>query len=317
VDHHFTDRSIVFPLFSGLFLLLKSGALPQDEECTYEQNLVAQYVTETKLNGNPVHYARSLAMHAETMAKLGKFESALSVHSQLRTVYVPELHSEGICNSYGSDRAAQSIGLSAVWLMEVGKEEEALETCDLVINELLPKMDIRNVHNSYMLMFPILLIMQSHGKSLVAYKLFKEYVVDAFDQHFGEGGSTPSRFLHKPMLMFLDLDGNQERDVMDFASYLHWALRENNIRFGARNNIPGLSFGRLHDCISASICLLLAKRVECERGTKKHLVVSALAVCRDAVALATKVKSGPCTRNAMALLDEIEEYQKELLDGGS
>lgn len=164
-----------------------------------------------------------------------------------------------------------------------------------------------------MILVPIILTLESRGQSLVAYNLFKTYVVDAFDQYFGEGGSTPSRFLHKPLLMLHDLNGNQEGEVFNFSNYLHWALREDNLRFGTTKNLSGLSFGRLHDCASAKICLLLAKRVECERGTKKRLVVSGLAVCRDAVALATRVKSELCTRSAMSLLNEIEEYQKQLL----
>lgn len=150
-----------------------------------------------------------------------------------------------------------------------------------------------------------------------SYNVFKEYVVDAFDQYFGEGGFTFSRPWHKPILMLYDLLRNQEGAVVDFPDYLHWALHEENLRFGTTRNLSCQSFGRLHDCASANICLLLAKRVECERGTKKRLVASGVAVSRDAVALATRVKNGPCTRSAMALLNEIEEYQKELLGGSS
>jgi hypothetical protein len=224
MDYHFTDRSIVFLIFGGLFVLLKSGTLKQDEECSYEQQLVAQYMAETKLHGNPVHYIQSLAMHVETMAKLGKFESALSIHSQLRSVYVPGLHFEGICNSYGSDSS-----LSIVWLMEVGKAEEVLKTCDLMIHELLPKMDIRNVHISYMILGPILLMLEDRGQYLVAYNIFKEYVVDAFDQHFREGRFTASCPWHKPLLMLYDLLENQGRVVVDFPDYLHWALHFSRI----------------------------------------------------------------------------------------
>jgi hypothetical protein len=172
-DHIFEDRSKIFQIFSGLFLLLKCGALPQDDECTYEQELVAQYVTETKLYGDPVHYARSLAMQSETLAKLSKFEDALATHYQLRDVYVPELHSERTCTIYGSDRAAQNISLSTVWLNEVGKGKEAMETCDLVKRELLPKMEIRNIHNSFVMLLPILWAMQDHGQSLMAYTLLR------------------------------------------------------------------------------------------------------------------------------------------------
>jgi hypothetical protein len=48
------DRSILFTLFSGLFVLLKFGMIEQDKECTYEQEIVRRFVEETKIHGDPV-----------------------------------------------------------------------------------------------------------------------------------------------------------------------------------------------------------------------------------------------------------------------
>jgi len=48
------DRSITFPVFSGIFSLFKQGEIDQDKECTYEQEIVRLFVAETKLHGDPV-----------------------------------------------------------------------------------------------------------------------------------------------------------------------------------------------------------------------------------------------------------------------
>jgi hypothetical protein len=253
-------------------------------------------------------------MQSETLARLGQFEDALAVHYQLRAVYVPELHSGRMCTIYGTDRAAQNVSLSVVWLNEVGNEKEAMEACDLVMNKLLPKMDIQNVHNSFVLVLPILWAMKDHGQSLMAYTICKERIVDPFDEYYGEGRSTPSRLFHKPLLMLFDLHGNREGKVESFEDYLSWALCVDNLRFGSLANVACMSFGRLADCVSSEICLLLAKRNECGKSTKKQLVASALGVCRDAVALATTKKSKPCVRSATDILSDLEELEAELDD---
>lgn len=307
----FIDRSIAFPVFSGLFLLIRWGVIEQDKDCSYEQELVAHFVSETKLHGDPVHYARSLATQAETLARLNKFDSALTVNTQLRSIYVPELHSEGISTAYGSDRAAQSISVSAVWFLEVGKMNEALETCDVVMNELLPKMNPRNVHNSCVLLLPIFWILRDHEKASLVKDAFQERVVDAFKEYYGEGGSTPIMYLHSPMLMLLDLHLNKKGELERFEEYLRWASCEDNLRFGTRANSGCLVFGGPIDCISADICLLLAKRVECESAAKKHLISSGTAVCREALALATEKKSRPCIRVAESILGGLEELEMD------
>ena len=98
------DRSIVFPVFSGLFLAIKWGGIEQDDNCQYEQELVALFVEETKVNGDHVHYARALAMQAEMYARLGKLNKAFESFEQLKSIYDADLHSQKISEVYGSDR---------------------------------------------------------------------------------------------------------------------------------------------------------------------------------------------------------------------
>jgi len=289
--------------------MLKTGAIQQDEDCTYEQSLAARFTAEAHLCGDPIHYTRALAMQAETSARLGDFEGALSFHYKLRVVYRLEDHSDGICRAYGSDRAAQSISLSALWLVEVGKTKEALETCDKVSRELIPKMDPRNVHNSFIMLFPTLWVMKDNGMSLRAKDLFKEHVLDAFDEHFGKDGSTACLPLFRPIMMLLDLDGNQENDVDELESYLSWALCEENLRFGPFLNNAMASFGRIVDSVSAEICLLLAKRVD-SRKEKAILVEQGLFVIQEAIATARRKKSAPCLRWALPVLTDLTELKE-------
>eukprot|EP00804_Cyclotella_cryptica_P026046 CCRYP_019305-RA/>CCRYP_019305-RA protein AED:0.20 eAED:0.20 QI:0/0/0/1/0.8/0.72/11/0/1168 len=60
-DEHF-DRSVSFLIFSGLFVVLKMGAIEDDDECSYEKDLTEKFIEQTRLNKDPVHYGRALAM---------------------------------------------------------------------------------------------------------------------------------------------------------------------------------------------------------------------------------------------------------------
>ena len=87
------DRTFIFPCFSGLFVSLKFGDIEDDDSCTYEKNLVKKFVDQAKLNGDPIHYTRALAMQGETYGRLGEYEKAFASHRELESIYDPDKHS--------------------------------------------------------------------------------------------------------------------------------------------------------------------------------------------------------------------------------
>jgi tetratricopeptide (TPR) repeat protein len=305
------DRRVVFPIFSGLFILLKMGHIKQDEACSYEQGLVARFVEETKASGDPVHYTRALAMQAETYARLGDFERAISTQNRARAIYDPEQHSASICKAYGSDRTAQCISLSAIWHVEVGNIDEALRTCDFVICELMPKMEPSNVHNSGVILSPVIWILKDSGMALKAKDLFEKYVVNAFDQYFDEGATTFLLAMYDPTVMMLDLHGNQGAEVASIDKYLSWALCEDNLRFGDVIKNAMLIYGFELDCISAEICLLLARRLD-DADQKETLIKNGLLLSQESAELASRLKAIPSLRRARPILRELKEAAQEL-----
>ncbi len=130
------------------------GKIELDDECSYEQELVEMFVLETKLHGDPVHYGRALGMKAEHFARLGKFSEALEVFDVLAKIYDVDKHSAAICKAYGSDRCAQVFSLSVTWNILLGYERKAREICEFVLDNLIGKMDVKNVHNTLMIIFP-------------------------------------------------------------------------------------------------------------------------------------------------------------------
>ena len=89
------------------------GAIQDDDECSYEKDLTEKFVEQTRLNKDPVHYGRALAMQGETLGRLGLFERALESLDRINTIYDIETQHESICKSYGSLIFSSTIVLSA------------------------------------------------------------------------------------------------------------------------------------------------------------------------------------------------------------
>ena len=142
--------------------------------------------------------------------------------------------------------------------------DDALGTCWFVIEELMPKIEKRNVHASFAIMYPILWVMQHSGFALEAREYFEEFVCEAYNEYYGEGRSTFFLPLYDPVLMLLDLAGNADVDEMMVEEYLDWALDIDNLGFGTLINSKTGELGRTADSVAAEICFLLAGHVENE-----------------------------------------------------
>ena len=169
-------RTVKFPIYSILFLYVKTGKIHQKDRQYFMAQLSEGFVKDATIHGDPVHLSRALAMRAEVCSNFGKHQEAICDTDALRQVYDSK-YSEDICNAYGSDRSAQCFSMSALWRMEANDTDGALEACEYVLTEILPKSPPKNVHNSMCLLYPIIVIHKNLGNTYVARakKLFKTH----------------------------------------------------------------------------------------------------------------------------------------------
>lgn len=250
---------------------------------------MARFVCETKQHGDPVHLSRALAMQAEMFNRLADFRAALESVSEIFTVYDASKHSAAVCHAYGSDRVAQAISLSSLWHEELGNSSESRQVAEFVIDDLLPKMDRKNVHNSLCLLFPILWVLKEDGRALQAREVFYSSVVQPFFEFFGEKGTTPCLVMFEPILKHLDLCVGVDPKCTRFHECLTWALHRDNLRFDAVANAYAGVTGRLMDAVSAETCYFLARGCG-DTSVGRALVQSGMEVARTASVLATKNK---------------------------
>lgn len=248
-------------------LLLTSKAL------RLRLQLVSNFVEETRLHGDPVHYSRALAMLGEFYSRQGKYEDALNCHERLKRVYDVHKHSALVVEAYASDRSAQNYGNGANCLFRLSRVEESLELTSNIIENLMPHMDLKNVHNSMIMIYPLIWILKSEKQYGKALAMLERFVFEPFDLHFGKDGRTFTTDLFKPLkalfntLMFMEGEAELVQDNL-----IQWALDPLPFTFSTTVDNSMASFARCGSSIGAEVCLLLSKIEEDDLKIKKMLI---------------------------------------------
>jgi len=254
------DRSIIFPIFSCLFLFIKTGEIKQNKDRSYEIDLVRNFVNEAKLHGDAVHHTRALALEAELYSHLGKYDEALKTFKIMELFYNVQ-YSDGICEAYGTDRSAQAYSRSALWQMQLGDNEGALAKCEHVITQILPNMNPRNVHNFVCLLYPIMGIMKDRAPQRMK-ELFEEYVIDNYDKYYrNEGAKTPCAPMFDPLTLLLGMCADEEAFAIDphLESYISWGAEEKSGVCSEFLDSIMSDYGWAPHTMTADMCLRLSR----------------------------------------------------------
>lgn len=292
-------------MFSGLFVALRFGL---NDDFKYEQGLVKMFLKETESYGDPVHFSQALAMKAEMFGRHGNFDLAVDVTNEMRGKYIVEEHSHLISHTYGSDRSGQCIAQSALWYLQLGQVESALQVCSYVVEELLPKMDPQNVGNSFLILYPVIWVMKDHGRANEARAAFEKHVLQTFAKRLDERGLTSDRPLHHPIKYLLDLHSSDGATEF-LRDYLDWAIVDKHGLFGAELNYTMGSAGRTADTITAELCLLLAKHRSTNQYERAHLICKGFEVAREALNLTAEKNE---SRGMIVAYSQIKPIYDEL-----
>lgn len=302
------------------------GAIKDDAECSYEQDLCKKFVEQTRLNGDPVHYGRALAMEAETLGRLRLFEQALEVVGQIKSIYNIETQHEAICKAYGSDRVAQAFSHSVNYNNALGRTKDALDTCDYIVDEIIPKSDPKNIHNTFCLLYTVIITFAEKGLARKAREVFKTRVIDPFEEYFGQGGSTFSKPLFKPILSWLDLSrlpppeensvvidhDHDEQENMNIDDYTAWALDGENFEQKITVSLENAwaAFSASPIALHSNICFALCKR-QVNPKLRIQLMQKAISLMEKSVA---STEHFPCSHMyATKKLEIMKIYARDCL----
>ena len=147
-------------------------------------------------------------------------------------------------------------------------------------------MNITNVHNSMICLYRVIWVLKDHGRVAEARYAFRTYIIQAFQDHYGEDASTPTLPYFKPIQVLLEIF--EEDDSPKFDEYVNWILDNESRKMSPflHNNMR--SIARDGDSIFAEICLILMKRINDER--KDLLLETGLDLAKNSMKEAEGIK---------------------------
>mmetsp|Transcript_30873 Transcript_30873/g.46822 ORF Transcript_30873/g.46822 Transcript_30873/m.46822 type:complete len:375 (-) Transcript_30873:97-1221(-) len=176
----------------------------QDDEFSLEMELAERYCHEAQVQS--YHFARALINLAEIHGRKGNLCKAQRYFAIMESIYMPTEHPKLLSAAYNVDRCAVGFATSALWLLQQGDVERAIERCEYVIKNILPSYDEKDIIGLFTMLLPIVRVLKWNGNADRAYEVYEKYTPDGIENHFAFGA------LHKPMLLLLKLCSNDSSD---------------------------------------------------------------------------------------------------------
>uniref|UniRef100_A0A7S1BMB6 Phosphodiesterase n=1 Tax=Corethron hystrix TaxID=216773 RepID=A0A7S1BMB6_9STRA len=290
------DRRVFFAVISGLFVCVKNG-LCEDRGLSVE-SLAKTFVEQAEIHGDPVHIARALSMESLAFASLGKFEDAIASQKKLEKIYSADELSKGIILEYASDRAAQNYGYSVTWYELLGHYEECDRQIKYILEEIMPMMPIQNVHNSLIILCPILWVLMDKQKSQEAETIFVTYVYDRFYEVYGKNSTTYYFSMYKPLRTLFLLAGEDEdrqkeekyTSKQNYQSIENWVFSDRFDSIKEYISITMRPYGKDPHSILAEICYYLAVVQGQDKTRQKKLLHKGFELAQRSI---SKTKDDP------------------------
>ncbi|GMH82354.1 hypothetical protein TrVE_jg6661 [Triparma verrucosa] len=205
------NNELSFAIVSGIMLLLKWGTIV-DEDGSYESNLVSTFITSARKAGSDAHVSRALALKSIMHQRRENYIAAISAQAELEEIYDVQRLSRDISRHYGSDRAAQNFSVSAQWMLLrdgdcAGVREQVEKTVRLLEAGVMER---RNVHNSFMVLFPLTLVLAEFGEGARALDLWVTHIVEPFKELYTPESQVFFKPVFRPMHLWLMLKAGGE-----------------------------------------------------------------------------------------------------------
>lgn len=124
-------------------------------------------------------------------------------------------------------------------------------------------MDQRDVHNAFVILFPVVWALVDRGEPLRAEKIFLLYVCNNYDKFYGDDSSSSTYYfyLYKPLRFLLRLACDAKKEAKTDGHYEdieQWIFSEDFCTI--QRYLPSYmcALGKDSNCILAEICCLLA-----------------------------------------------------------
>lgn len=148
------------------------------------------------------------------------------------------------------------------------RHAEADRQIEYIINQLMPKMDQRDVHNAFVILIPLVWVLIDKGDARRADDVFLGFVCNNYDKFYGDDSSSSTYYFHlyKPVRFLLRLACNIEGTsaglsndaTAQFDDIESWIFSDDFSTCQRYLASYMCALGKDANCILAEICCLLA-----------------------------------------------------------
>jgi hypothetical protein len=161
------------------------------------------------------------------------------------------------------DRCAVSFATSALWYLQRGQIDKAIERCDYVIDQVLPSYEKKDIIGLYHIFIQIGRVLKWNGHVDKAREVYEKFMPDAADTHFAVG------CIHKSMSLLLRVcEGGSLKYDLESGDIEHALTCDVSDMTDYNFTADGWSMKSLQ----AELCLSLARRLDAGDPTRERLV---------------------------------------------
>ena len=201
------------------------------------------------------------------------------------------------------DRCARSFASSALWYLQKGEIEKAIERCDYVIDHILPHYDKSDIFGLYIVFIPLIRVLKWNGGAGKALEAYSKFMPDAANTHWAVGR------LQKPTILLLQICAssshlyNEDLISQDIDLVLSFDMMD-------VQDLYTINYGWSMKTLAAELCLMFAQRLEADDTSRERLIDRGIMMARIAEQR-TKTSNG-MAKHTLALEANEDVYKKLL-----
>jgi len=293
-----SDRSVIFPIYSLMSNIAKTMAYeyvpPNTNNVSreeFEKTLSENFVKETQYQ--QYHQCRALALQADVMRRQGKYEDALSVIDEMKTIYNPHIHSRVLMKEYVSDHCAEIVAASTYWLHHYGRNDEALQLCDQVVDTMLPEIEATELVTKSTILTPIcrtLAKQRQSGAAKKALELYRTHVSDPVALAGGKVHPAASMSMCDSIMIVLKYCSSGGEAYDDLSTDIAHMLNRKDPVFFETTCLA--YFDAAWSTMCAEACLCLAKITGCNSQDESSDLIKEGLKCLEVSAKTLKKEDG-------------------------
>jgi len=273
-----SDRSVIFPGYSAMNVIAKSTTYVPPNNMSreaFEKTLAENFVKETQYQ--QYHQCRALAFQADVMKRHGNYEDALSVIDEMKSIYDIQLHSRVLMKEYVTDQCVEIVAASTFWLHHYGRNDEALQLCDQVVDTMLPEIEATELLTKFTILIPICRTLANQRKTSAAKKALELYRTHVSDPLALAGGKAhPALGKRVPFMIILKCysTGGEAYDYDDLSTDVAYMLNRKHLTYPVFFETGCLTrFDAAWSTMCAEACLCLAKITGCNSQEESSALI--------------------------------------------